>query len=110
MEYDEWHERHSGLRRPGLVFGVCRWGADRLGISAFWVRLAVVLAAFWTSWWALLALYLAAAISLGRTVSPRTRQQVRSWTDRTRDGLWSRFSELERRLDSTERRYRRGGV
>ena len=49
MDNRDWPEERTRLRRPGLIFGVCRWVADRLGIAAFWVRLAVVLIAWWTA-------------------------------------------------------------
>ena len=116
MRYHDWTDMQTCVRRPGLVFGVCRWTADRLGIAAIWVRLAAIVAAWWTSWWAMLAIYLAAAIALGRTrcVSSHTRgsasradDDVRHWRHETTAGFWSRMAELERRLDSAEYRFRR---
>lgn len=116
MNSYDWPETRICTRRPGLVFGVCRWTADRLGIAALWVRLAAILAAWWTSWWAMLAIYLAAAIALGRTRCAFTEsttyttvgRDVRHWTMRTSEGLRSRLTDLEQRLDAAERRYRRG--
>jgi phage shock protein PspC (stress-responsive transcriptional regulator) len=108
MNMYEWPEDRSSLRRPGLIFGVCRWVADRLGISAIWVRLAVILIGWWTAWWATIAIYLAAAIALGRTERTAGRSRVREWSSRAGGGLWSRLAELERRVESAEFRYRRG--
>ena len=110
MDAHDWPGNRAGLRRPGLIFGVCRWAADRLGIAAFWVRLAVVLIAWWTAWWATIAIYLAAAIALGRTASPIRRRDVREWPVRTGGSLWSRLAELEQRVESAEFRARRRGV
>ena len=110
MDNRDWPEERTRLRRPGLIFGVCRWVADRLGIAAFWVRLAVVLIAWWTAWWATIAIYLAAAIALGRTASPIRRRDVREWSLRTGGSLWSRLAELEQRVESAEVRPRRRGV
>ena len=108
MNMYDWPEDRSSLRRPGLIFGVCRWVADRLGISAIWVRLAVILIGWWTAWWATIAIYLAAAIALGRTERIAGRSRVREWSSRAGGGLWSRLAELERRVESAEFRYRRG--
>lgn len=116
MRYHDWTDEQLCVRRPGLVFGVCRWTADRLGISAIWVRLAVLLAGWWTSWWAVVAIYLAAAIALGRTrcfftesaASTPMGRDVRHWTMRTSESLRSRLADFERRLDAAERRHRRG--
>jgi phage shock protein PspC (stress-responsive transcriptional regulator) len=55
------------------MFGVCRWLADRLGLPAFWVRLAVLVAAWLSGWWPAIAIYLAAAILLGRARPVRPR-------------------------------------
>ena len=118
MNSYDWPETSLCTRRPGLVFGVCRWTADRLGISAIWVRLAVLLAGWWTSWWAVVAIYLAAAIALGRTrcvftesaASTSMGRDVRHWTMRTSEGLRSRLADFERRLDAAERRHRRRGT
>lgn len=108
MNMYDWPEDRSSLRRPGLIFGVCRWVADRLGISAIWVRLAVILIGWWTAWWATIAIYLAAAIALGRTERTAGSSRVREWSSRAGGGLWSRLAELERRVESAEFRYRRG--
>jgi len=110
MNTSDWPEDRRRLRRPGLIFGVCRWVADRLGISAIWVRLAVILIGWWTAWWATVAIYLAAAIALGRTERPACRSRVREWSSRAGDGLWSRLAELERRVETAEFRSRRRGV
>ncbi|MGA0038981.1 MAG: PspC domain-containing protein [Pirellulales bacterium] len=116
MRNATWMDESPRQRRPGLLFGVCRWTADRLGIAATWVRLAVIMVALWTSWWAMAAIYLAIAIALGRTVSrasdrspfdARNRSSVRDWSTHASDGFWSRMAELERRLDSAEHRLRR---
>lgn len=69
MNARDWQQDRGTLRRPGLIFGVCRWAADRLGIAAIWVRLTVMLIAWWTAWWAAVAIYLAAAIALGNGTS-----------------------------------------
>ena len=108
MNARDWQQDRGTLRRPGLIFGVCRWAADRMGIAAIWVRLAVMLIAWWTAWWAAVAIYLAVAIALGGTERPSCRSRVREWSSRTGDGLWSRLAELERRVESAEFRYRRG--
>ena len=108
MNMYDWPEDRSSLRRPGLIFGVCRWVADRLGISAIGVRLAVILIGRWTAWWATIAIYLAAAIALGRTERTAGSSRVREWSSRAGGGLWSRLAELERRVESAEFRYRRG--
>lgn len=73
MHDTDWTDTHHAVRRPGLLFGVCRWLADRLGLPAFWVRLAVLVAAWLSGWWPAIAIYLAAAILLGRARPVRPR-------------------------------------
>ena len=68
-----WLDPDRAGRRPGLMFGVCRWLADRLDLPAFWVRLAVLVAAWLSGWWPAAASYLAAAILLGRARPVRPR-------------------------------------
>jgi phage shock protein PspC (stress-responsive transcriptional regulator) len=60
MHDEPWLDAPPARRRPGRFFGVCRWLADRLGLAAFWVRLAVLVAAWFTGWWPVAAIYLAA--------------------------------------------------
>jgi phage shock protein PspC (stress-responsive transcriptional regulator) len=73
MHDEPWLDDPPARRRPGLLCGVCRWLADRLGLPAFWVRLAVLVAAWLSGWWPAIAIYLAAAILLGRARPVRPR-------------------------------------
>lgn len=113
MNDDEpWIEDDRPRRRPGLLFGVCRWLADRLGLAAFWVRLAVLGAAWLSGWWPAAAIYLALAILLGqarharlpRPADWRLPRGLSSWdaADLRRRCVW-----LERRCREAESRQRR---
>jgi phage shock protein C len=107
-----WLDPDRAGRRPGLLFGVCRWLADRLGLSAFWVRLAVLVAAWLSGWWPAAAIYLAAAILLGRA-RPARVPAVADWrlppgfTSWDVAGLRRRCAQLERRCQAAERRLER---
>jgi phage shock protein C len=107
-----WLDPDRAGRRPGLLFGVCRWLADRLGLSAFWVRLAVLVAAWLSGWWPAAAIYLAAAILLGRA-RPARVPAVADWrlppgfTSWDVAGLRRRCAQLEQRCHSAERRLER---
>jgi phage shock protein C len=107
-----WLDPDRAGRRPGRLFGVCRWLADRLGLSAFWVRLAVLVAAWLSGWWPAAAIYLAAAILLGRA-RPARVPAVADWrlppgfTSWDVAGLRRRCAQLERRCQAAERRLER---
>jgi phage shock protein C len=107
-----WLDPDRAGRRPGLVFGVCRWLADRLGLPAFWVRLAVLVAAWLSGWWPAIAIYLAAAILLGRArpagLPSRSGSNLpRGFTMSDVADLRRRCSRLERRCYEAERRLER---
>jgi len=110
--YDSWLDDDRPRSRPGLLFGVCRWLADRLGLSAFWVRLAVLVAAWLSGWWPAAAIYLAAAILLGKARDSRLRS-LPDWrlptgfTSFAPADLGGRCRRLERRLRDVETRLRR---
>lgn len=102
MRDEPWLDALPARRRPGLFFGVCRWLADRLGIAAFWVRLAVLVAAWMSGWWPVAAIYLAAAILLGRGSAARL-PDVSRW--RLPGGFHAAdVADLRRRCDRLERR------
>ena len=104
MRDEPWLEEPPARRRPGLLFGVCRWLADRLGIAALWVRLAVLVAAWMSGWWSVAAIYLATAILLGRGGAARL-PDVSRW--RLPGGLHAAdVADLRRRCDRLERRCR----
>ncbi len=113
--YDEpWLDDDRPRRRPGLLFGVCRWLADRLGLAAFWVRLAVLVAAWLSGWWPAAAIYLLAAILLGQARPGRLPSRAdwrlpRGFTSRDVADLRSRCSRLERRCREVESRLRWNG-
>lgn len=112
MHDDSWLDDDRPRRRPGLLFGVCRWLADRLGLSAFWVRLAVLVAAWLSGWWPAAAIYLAAAIVLGqarpaRLPRPSDWRLPRGFTSWDVADLRRRCSRLERRCREAESRLRR---
>jgi phage shock protein PspC (stress-responsive transcriptional regulator) len=99
-------------RRPGLLGGVCRWLADRIGLVAFWVRLAVLVTAWLSGWWPAAAIYLAAAILLGqarpaRLPRPAEWRLPRGFTSFDAADLGGRCRRLERRLREVETRLRR---
>ncbi|MFO7885147.1 MAG: PspC domain-containing protein [Desulfobacteraceae bacterium] len=50
--------------RQGIIFGVCRGLADHFNISVFWLRTIVVCLFFFTGFWPVGVLYLAAAMLL----------------------------------------------
>ena len=110
--YDEtWIDDARPRRRPGLLCGVCRWLADRLGLAAFWVRLAVLVAAWLSGWWPAAAIYLAAAILLGQARPARLPSRAdwrlsRGFTSRDVADLRNRCSRLERRCRDVESRLR----
>jgi phage shock protein C len=110
--YDEtWLDDDRPRRRPGLLFGVCRWLADRLGLAAFWVRMAVLVAAWLSGWWPAAAIYLVAAILLGqarpgRLPSGADWRLPRGFTSREVADLRSRCTRLERRCREVESRLR----
>ena len=112
MHDDSWLDDDRPRRRPGLLFGVCRWLADRLGLSAFWVRLAVLVAAWLSGWWPAAAIYLAAAILLGHAERGRLRslpdwRMPRAFTSWDVADLRRRCSRLERRCQEAESRLER---
>lgn len=112
MHDEPWIDDDRPRRRPGLLFGVCRWLADRLGLSAFWVRLAVLVAAWLSGWWPAAAIYLAGAIVLGqarpaRLPRPSDWRLPRGFTSWDVADLRRRCSRLERRCREAESRLRR---
>ena len=97
--YDEpWLDDDRPRRRPGLLFGVCRWLADRLGLAAFWVRLAVLVAAI-----------LLGQARPGWLPSGADWRLPRGFTSRDVADLRSRCSRLERRCREVESRLRWNG-
>jgi phage shock protein PspC (stress-responsive transcriptional regulator) len=112
MHDTDWIESHHAVRRPGLLFGVCHWTADRLGLAPCWVRLAVLVAAWLSDWWPAAAIYLAVAILLGRA-RPARVPAVADWrlptgfTSFAPADLGGRCRRLERRLRDVETRLRR---
>jgi len=112
MHDTDWIESHHAGRRPGLLFGVCHWTADRLGLAAFWVRLAVLMDAWLSGWWPAAAIYLAVAILLGRARPARVPAVAdwrlpRGFTSFAPADLGGRCRRLERRLRDVETRLRR---
>lgn len=102
MHDEPWLDEPPARRRPGLIFGVCRWLADRLGLAAIWVRLAVLVAAWFTGWWPVAAIYLAAAIILGQG-RPARLPDVSRW--RLTGGFSAAdVADLRRRCERLERR------
>ena len=111
MRDELWIEDDWPRRRPGLVCGVCRWLADRLGLSAFWVRLAVLVAAWLSGWWPGIAIYFVAAILLGqgrpdRLPSRSAWRLPRGFTSWDVADLRRRCIRLERRCHDVESRLR----
>jgi phage shock protein C len=107
MRDETWIDDGPVGGRPGLLFGVCRWLADRLGLGAGWVRLAAIVATWLTGWWPGVALYLAAAIILGRArpvrlPNPADWRLPRGFTSLEPADLRSRYSRLERRVRDVE--------
>lgn len=112
MHDEAWIDDDRPRRRPGLLFGVCRWLADRLGLPAFWVRLAVLVAAWLSGWWPAAAIYLAGAIFLGqarpaRLSRPSDWRLPRGFTSWDVADLRRRCPRLERRCREAESRLRR---
>jgi phage shock protein C len=111
MRDESWIDDDQPRRRPGLLFGVCRWLADRIGLSAFWLRLAVLVAAWLSGWWPAAAIYLAAAILLGQARPARLPQPAwrlpRGFTSWDVADLRGRCARLERRCREVEGRLRR---
>ena len=111
MRDEPWLDALPARRRPGLLFGVCRWLADRLGIAPFWVRLAAIVTAWCTGWWPVIAIYLTVAIVLGQARAPRLRD-VSGWRlpefgAADVADLRRRCARLERRCREAESRLRR---
>lgn len=112
MRDETWIDDGPVGGRPGLLFGVCRWLADRLGLGAGWVRLAAIVAAWLTGWWPGVALYLATAIILGRArpvrlPNPADWRLPRGFTSWDVADLRRRCVRLDRRCHDVEARLRR---
>ncbi len=58
--------RNAGLpvykSRRGIILGVCRGFSEHFGISAFWVRVLVVLLAIFTAFWPVVPAYVIAGL------------------------------------------------
>jgi phage shock protein PspC (stress-responsive transcriptional regulator) len=111
MNDEPWIDEQPG-RRPGLLCGVCRWLADRLGVAAVWVRLAVLVAAWLSGWWPAAAIYLLLAIILGparpaRLPTTAVRRLLEPFTSGEVADLRRRCVSLERRCRDVESRLRR---
>jgi phage shock protein PspC (stress-responsive transcriptional regulator) len=112
MHDEPWLDDPPARRRPGLLCGVCRWLADRLGLPASWVRLTVLVAAWLSGWWPAAAIYLGAAILLGQARPARLPRAAdwrlpRGFTTFDPADLGGRCRRLERRLREVETRLRR---
>ncbi len=94
--------------RDGMIFGVCKGMANHFDISAFWLRLALVVAFFVTGFFSIIIAYIVAAliIKLEPVIQPQTEAEEEFYQSYTSSGSLG-LSRLKSKFDSLDQRIRR---
>lgn len=94
--------------RRSVIFGVCRGLAAYMGISAFWMRVAAVLAALLTGFWPAVIAYIVAAIVLRpEPVAPIEGPEDREFYNSYAGSRAMALDRLKRAYDRLDRRIQR---
>ncbi len=94
--------------RSGMIFGVCKGLANYSDISAFWIRLAAIVALFLTGLWPIVIIYIMAAIFMkpAPLIAPQNVDDWEFYNSYTTDRRIA-LTSLKKKFDGIERRTRR---
>jgi phage shock protein C len=94
--------------RHGWVFGVCQGLSNYLDISAFWIRIATVIAVMLSGFFPMVLIYIVAAIFLrpAPIVQPSSPEDWEFYQTYSSDRKVA-MHMLKRKLDSLDKRTRR---
>ncbi len=94
--------------RDGMIFGVCKGLAKHFDISAFWLRIALVVGFFMTGFFSIIIAYIVMAlvIKLEPVIQPKSEAEEEFYQSYSSSGSLG-LSRLKSKFDSLDQRIRR---